>query len=801
MMLVFLAVCVVLTKTFAATPPTIFWNSEGHVENTTVLALGGGLSNVTVQVCTDSMFSHCVAADVLQQWEGSVKFVLPIGNLGSTTEAAVTSVVQQQARGWWFRVCPIDTATNNPGICSSWRTINKPQVWWVQGDSSSSSQAVVTPGGWLRVHGRSLGFAYTTKLALGSRNQQQIATNCPAATPSSSYPGFINITLVPTSTSSSSSVATPTAPISSVGYYASCYDGHMSIPIDARAGAYSLHLDNGLGNGDTGMSVLVVNSKPWPSTQFPVAVGEDVAKAIAAAGAAGGGVVLLAAGKHSLSDVLQLTDGVQLVGASTSGTSLPSSSSVSSLAILSFASPLLAPKLPFISLSNSSTSWRYAIRNVVIDIQVPSPSYVIDVGGHGVEINHVTVTMPTQTGKQLSSIGSVVHTHGTAFSITNSTFTHAQETCTSPGYPRDCLLFFDFGTNNGLVQNNTFNMGCCAFEGYSSNGVIVDSNTFVDMPNAVQPDGNGFATFGGARVSERISFSRNMYQGMFNGDNVVDGSYPHEAFTSDGNGGDYAGSITSATHNSVTVPKKVDSHYIGAVLAVLSGTGEGQSLRITGTHDNTYTLEEKGFAVELDHTSVIVVAPYVGHVIVMGNAIKNSTTVQIFGSGFDTIYAGNVLAHMYSDKVVHPGGLSLMALDYQGGYQPNINFEVIQNTVHDVVGGLGILIDGNPGNMSLSHGHVVRDNLVTDKWVAPFNFSSFDGAITVGVDAQDTTCGCRKTTPPQVCCFGSVKNAVKDVVVEGNTVILRSGKGNCNQNGVRVFAENSINRANKCLNP
>lgn len=50
----------------------------------------------------------------------------------------------------------------------------------------------------------------------------------------------------------------------------------------------------------------------------------------------------------------------------------------------------------------------------------------------------------------------------------------------------------------------------------------------------------------------------------------------------------------------------------------------------------------------------------------MGNNFRNSTSVQIFGSGFDTIYAGNILAHMYSDKVVHPGGLSLMALDYSG---------------------------------------------------------------------------------------------------------------------------------------
>lgn len=37
-----LLLCLTISLTAAATPPAIFWNSEGHVENTTVLALGGG---------------------------------------------------------------------------------------------------------------------------------------------------------------------------------------------------------------------------------------------------------------------------------------------------------------------------------------------------------------------------------------------------------------------------------------------------------------------------------------------------------------------------------------------------------------------------------------------------------------------------------------------------------------------------------------------------------------------------------------------------------------------------------------
>ena len=99
----------------------------------------------------------------------------------------------------------------------------------------------------------------------------------------------------------------------------------------------------------------------------------------------------------------------------------------------------------------------------------------------------------------------------------------------------------------------------------------------------------------------------------------------------------------------------------------MSGAGQGQSLRVVAAKNSTYTLSEPGLLVALDSTSVVVVSPYIGKILVMGNDIRNSTSVQIFGSGFDTIYAGNSLSHMYSDKTVHPGGLSLMALDY--GYR------------------------------------------------------------------------------------------------------------------------------------
>ena len=149
---------------------------------------------------------------------------------------------------------------------------------------------------------------------------------------------------------------------------------------------------------------------------------------------------------------------------------------------------------------------RYRVANLHVAVAAPTKSYVFDVGGSGVDITNVTVTMP----HTLSGSASVFHTTGTAFSITGCNATHDNTACSAPGYPRDCLLFFDKGTDSGNVRGNNFQMGCCAFEGYSASGVLLEDNNFTDLPWAVQPDGNGFASFGSPRVSERLSFSRNL---------------------------------------------------------------------------------------------------------------------------------------------------------------------------------------------------------------------------------------------------------------------------------------------------
>ena len=73
---------------------------------------------------------------------------------------------------------------------------------------------------------------------------------------------------------------------------------------------------------------------------------------------------------------------------------------------------------------------RYRVANLRVTVAAPTESYVFDVGGSGVEITNVTVTMP----HTLSGSGSVFHTTGSAFRVTHCTCPRMTMLRVLPGY-------------------------------------------------------------------------------------------------------------------------------------------------------------------------------------------------------------------------------------------------------------------------------------------------------------------------------------------------------------------------------
>jgi hypothetical protein len=251
----------------------VWWTSEGHRPNTTVLAIGGSLCYIdTVNVCDGDAdkingppymnAENCTVATILNTSESSLQFLMSPSDDGGMPRRRI------------FQVCNPYAAGGQP--CSPYYTLNAPSLWWAQGDGSANGTAVATPGGWLRLYGRSLGWT-----ADGHCAASTVDNFSPAASTSA--------VLVPKQAGASSLPLTVAM--------SSCYHTTLSLPASVPAGEYTLSLSTSLATAATLANVTIVESRPWPSKMISVAVGANVSAALAQANAVvGGATVLLAAG-------------------------------------------------------------------------------------------------------------------------------------------------------------------------------------------------------------------------------------------------------------------------------------------------------------------------------------------------------------------------------------------------------------------------------------------------------------------------------------------------------------------------
>ena len=90
-----------------AVAPAIFWNSEGHRSDTTVLALGGNLAGSVIELCfVDPSLrapATCVTPTVVGLADASVQFVVPAASSRSANVG--DSAGAGPARAMRFRAC------------------------------------------------------------------------------------------------------------------------------------------------------------------------------------------------------------------------------------------------------------------------------------------------------------------------------------------------------------------------------------------------------------------------------------------------------------------------------------------------------------------------------------------------------------------------------------------------------------------------------------------------------------------------------------------------------------------------
>ena len=131
-----------LLMTEAEAAPVVIWASDPVRPGETVVVRGDSFGKKAKVEVSVSGQGDWTKADVLQQTERTLKFVLP---------AAMPAGVVL------FRV-------GVEGVLSEVKKLNAPQVWWVQGNEVQAA----TPGGWIRLFGLNLGLPAGAKLILKS---------------------------------------------------------------------------------------------------------------------------------------------------------------------------------------------------------------------------------------------------------------------------------------------------------------------------------------------------------------------------------------------------------------------------------------------------------------------------------------------------------------------------------------------------------------------------------------------------------------------------------------------------------
>ncbi len=271
--------------------PQVFWASDPVRPNETVLLQGHGFgSAAVVEVARledggrpeDSARvvepSGWTRVPVLQASECSMKFALPAD--------------------WKMGVFACRVTVG--GLTSPPVLVNAPDPWWLQGDRGASA----TPGGWLRVFGKSLGFGNRLRVRLESEHGPAIVLDAAGG---------------------------------------DCYAARLALPGNLKPATYAVSVHNGFGGGAAWRkagTLLLETPAPWPTKMFNVldAYGKDavpqmgktlnkyspvpdrtagIQAALNKAKENGGGVVFFPAGRYGIQGDLDVPPRTVLKGEGT----------------------------------------------------------------------------------------------------------------------------------------------------------------------------------------------------------------------------------------------------------------------------------------------------------------------------------------------------------------------------------------------------------------------------------------------------------------------------------------------------
>jgi len=566
--------------------PEVFWASDPVLPDETVIVLGGGFGEaVSVRIGRAADASPAlpqppasVAVDdwvtlqPLQRTATSLKFVVPDAwALG----VYVGQVENGDARSGDFFV-------------------NAPDPWWQQGDGG----ATASPGGWLRVFGKSLSF-------LGHAGMDKAPESRALLRSESGVDRLIT------------------------AENASCYALEFSVPTDLSPGLYRVFVHNGFG-GDAAWrevdSIRVEPPPPWPTEVFDVKQ-LGLTPALQKAAENGGGVVYFPRGRYLATgpsqDPIVVPDHTVLRG--------------EGIDLVNLYWPDMDEPPPALI-----TGKHFAIEDMSIYCQnyfrgVIKP----EAGSDGFRMQRVRVRadpffMFTHREKgggfrarilkcELKETGHAVFLHrATNFEVS------------------DCDIFVgNLGIwvqncSNGLIaRNKSFGNGCFAFLGFDR--LIVEDN---DLP------GGDLSGKGCIWIDEGSgTFATNLYCARNHIANAPFGD--RELFTFDSANRIYAGVLAEVDGVRLALAgdpapnvKAPRPPWPGTAVVIFAGTGVGQYRRVARGEGRHWEVD-RAWTIPPDSTSQITIVPLRNHILFVDNELVDGGATQAYAVAMDSIFADN----------------------------------------------------------------------------------------------------------------------------------------------------------------
>ena len=595
----------------AAAAPQIIQASDPVRPDETVLVVGEAFGkNCSVEIAAlpdgPATAPHDAAAPLPKKWE-------TIQPLQSDAQSLKFVVPKAWPQGVW--ACRV----RQGGLVSEPVILNEPEAWWWNGDAGESA----TPGGWLRVFGKSLNFGGESLALLRAADGKSITLK--AARPNN-------------------------------------YALEFALPADLAAGDYPLFVHNGLGGYAAWRAAGTVAVRPpavWKTEVFNIKdFGPKPADALLAAldkaKANGGGVVYLPRGRYPVMGALAIPPHTVLRGESMELVSL-------------YWPDLDKPPAELVSGADfglESLSLYCQNHNNVVADTAASQRVML----HKVRIRANCYFMIEDAGKDFrgrhgpashKECGAAVLLRGRNFEIT------------------DCDIYAsNYGLRiikgkTGLIARNRIRYGGRGYSMENTERLIFEDNHIEG--NNLLAIGNDISTFF-STCCWHLYYARNHVEQMFGAD--------REMMTLDAAAGAYFGTLAKVTGTRLTLAKdpvfrdytpRPRTDWTGGVVQVLTGKGAGQYRFVTANTGREWQVD-RPWTVVPDHESCVSIAPFRGLSLFVDNTFEDGGPFQLYAAAHDCIVAGNKGSRM--------DGFMVCGLNPHGwGLQPSWFCQFLDNEI------------------------------------------------------------------------------------------------------------------------